>query len=300
MKHPDFFIIGAPRCGTTAMAKYLSEHHSIFMPTLKEPKYYCKDLGHRVVKTKAEYECLFEAAGEQHLAVGEASTSYAYSRVAVPELLREHPGARLIFMLRDPVKAAASLHAHLHSLGIESVDDLSRAWDLQQERKKCRHIPRECNDAKRLLYGEIYLYGEQVQRIRQLLSMERLLLLFHEDLIDDPRSVYLEVLRFLDVPDDGREVFDRVHGLQKVRFSSMARAMRQARTLARKMGLPTGLGVGSHIAKLNRRPAAKKPMAPEVDEKLRQHFDLDIEKLMAFTGRDLRSWRIQSKAGARP
>ena len=40
---PNFFIIGAPKCGTTALSRYLSQHPNIFMSDPKEPHYFCDD-----------------------------------------------------------------------------------------------------------------------------------------------------------------------------------------------------------------------------------------------------------------
>ena len=42
---PKFFIVGAPKCGTTALAKYLSEHRNIFFSPLKEPNYFATNYG---------------------------------------------------------------------------------------------------------------------------------------------------------------------------------------------------------------------------------------------------------------
>ena len=42
MKTPNFFIVGAPKCGTTAMNDYLNRHPDIFMAT-KELHYFGSD-----------------------------------------------------------------------------------------------------------------------------------------------------------------------------------------------------------------------------------------------------------------
>ena len=44
---PDFFIVGAPKCGTTSLYYYLRQHPQIFMPDYKEPHYFGKDLNKR-------------------------------------------------------------------------------------------------------------------------------------------------------------------------------------------------------------------------------------------------------------
>lgn len=292
MRKPNFFIIGAPRCGTTAMAKYLYEHPNIFVSKPKEPKYYCHDLGHRVITSQSAYNQLFENVTEQHIAVGEASTSYAYSAVAVSELLREHPDARLIFIVRDPVKAAASLHAHLYSLGVESIFDFSEAWFSQKDRARGIRVPSGCNDPKRLLYGEIYKYGKQLQRVYQSGYSERVLVLFYDDFKKDPRSVYLKVLNFLGVPDDGRQNFERVHALKKIRSWALARTLRGIRNVARRIGIPSGLGIGTRLARLNKKHPNGSELPSEVESEVRRYFDADIVKLANITGRDLSSWRV--------
>ena len=41
---PNFFIVGAAKAGTTSLANYLAQHPDIFIPELKEPKYFsCAD-----------------------------------------------------------------------------------------------------------------------------------------------------------------------------------------------------------------------------------------------------------------
>ncbi|NJO14781.1 MAG: sulfotransferase [Thioploca sp.] len=44
MKKPNFFIVGAPKCGTTALSEYLSSHPNVFMSYPKEPHYFSTDM----------------------------------------------------------------------------------------------------------------------------------------------------------------------------------------------------------------------------------------------------------------
>jgi hypothetical protein len=41
---PNFFIVGAPRCGTTALYTFLKQHPDIFMADDKEPHFFGRDL----------------------------------------------------------------------------------------------------------------------------------------------------------------------------------------------------------------------------------------------------------------
>src|SRR5947209_10802498 len=84
---PDFFIVGQHKSGTTALYEMLRRHPQIYMPDLKEPRFFASDLrplmgsAAALPDTFEEYTALFEAAAEGQR-VGEASPSYLRSRVA--------------------------------------------------------------------------------------------------------------------------------------------------------------------------------------------------------------------------
>src|ERR1035438_4009729 len=88
---PDFFIVGHPKSGTTALYQMLRSHPQIFMPDLKEPRFFASDLraqmqptaasgtsGFVLPQTWAEYLALFASALPDQR-VGEASPSYLRS-----------------------------------------------------------------------------------------------------------------------------------------------------------------------------------------------------------------------------
>jgi Sulfotransferase family len=70
MIKPNFFILGAPKCGTTSLAVWLSEHPHIYMPQ-KEPHFFNTD-HRRFLNSRVGYERLFAGANERHRVVGEA------------------------------------------------------------------------------------------------------------------------------------------------------------------------------------------------------------------------------------
>ena len=43
MSLPDFLIIGAPKTGTSALHRALAEHPELFLPSVKEPKFFLTD-----------------------------------------------------------------------------------------------------------------------------------------------------------------------------------------------------------------------------------------------------------------
>ncbi len=96
---PNFFILGAPKCGTTSIAAWLGQHPAIFIPAMKEPNFFNTDINQPPiygVETLDEYEALFAPATTAHHAIGEASVFYLTSAVAVANILRYQPAARFI------------------------------------------------------------------------------------------------------------------------------------------------------------------------------------------------------------
>ena len=107
---PNFFILGAPKCGTTSLATWLGAHPQVYMSPDKEPHYFNADDRHPGVSSLERYEQLFAGAGAEHAAVGEASVWYLYSKVAVANIEEYCQEPRYIVCLRNPVDMAHSLH----------------------------------------------------------------------------------------------------------------------------------------------------------------------------------------------
>jgi hypothetical protein len=203
---PDFFILGHPKCGTTALYEMLRRHPHIFMPALKEPAYFAADLRSRFQRkasgplpvTLAEYLSLFDAASPEQR-VGEASSSYLVSTTAARAIAELQPGARLIAILREPASFLRSLHLQLLQNHIETEPNLRRALALEPARRQGRQIPRRSPRPSALLYSERVRYVEQLRRYRALFAEEQLLVLIYDDFRADNAATVRRVLRFLEV-----------------------------------------------------------------------------------------------------
>ena len=132
MKEPNFFILGAPKCGTTALAQYLSDHPKVFMTDPKEPHHFNTDQNYGDFKDAERYRKLFQDAGPEHQCVGEASVWYLYSKDAVANIEATIGAPRYIAMLRNPVEMAASLHEQLVYSGNENITSFEKAWAAQE------------------------------------------------------------------------------------------------------------------------------------------------------------------------
>jgi hypothetical protein len=113
MSTPDFFIVGARKCGTTALAEYLREHPGIFFSDPKEPHYFAKDFhGYQPAYATDwdKYLALFSGHTPTQLRSGEGSVWYFYYDNALANIRRSIPDAKLIVMVREP---ADMLHSQL-------------------------------------------------------------------------------------------------------------------------------------------------------------------------------------------
>lgn len=293
VKRPNFFIIGAPKCGTTSLAAWLSAHPQVYMSPAKEPHFFSTDLDpprRRGVPSLEAYEALFRGAGEQHLAVGEASTGYLYSAVAVGNILRYVDAPRFVVMLRNPVEMAPALHEEQVYQGNEHVQDFRDAWDLQAERAQGRAVTRWCRNPALLLYGEWCRLGTQLERLYRQVPRERVLVLLLDDVRQDPRREYLRVLRFLGVPDDGREAFPVLNRAKRLRSVPVKRAVLAAGALKRALGIPGGLGLLTAVDRLNRAERPRPPLDRAMRAKLVEYFAGEVRKLEQLLGRDLAGW----------
>src|SRR5262249_47246667 len=115
---PNFFIVGAPRAGTTSLYQYLKQAPGIYMSPVKEPHYFGHNSGRR---SEAKYLELFRGA-EGHSAVGEASVSYLRNPGTAERIKRSLPGARIIIIVRDPVEV---VYSHYFEFARRYASDLS-------------------------------------------------------------------------------------------------------------------------------------------------------------------------------
>src|SRR5437588_5962186 len=128
---PDFFIVGHHKSGTTALYEMLRRHPQIFMPDLKEPRFFASDLRPQfepkssgiAPRTWEDYLDLFAAARPEQR-VGEASPAYLRSSVAAEAIAAAQPGARCIAILREPASFVRSLHLQLVQEHAELEKDL--------------------------------------------------------------------------------------------------------------------------------------------------------------------------------
>lgn len=289
MKRPNFFIIGAPKCGTTSLAAWLAEHPEIFFSPTKEPHFFNTD-HRRFINTLQAYESLFAGASDSHRAVGEASVWYMYSTAAVSNILAYNADARFIVMLRNPIEMAPSLHEELVFTGREDVKDFREAWTLQELRRNGEHLPPMVWEPKYVQYGALCSLGVQLDRVLQTVRRDRVKIILLEDLAARPSAIYRSVLEFLGVDDDHRQDFTVRNPAKKRRSEGLLRLAWLSVTIKNALGIEGGLGLWKHVDAWNRVDRKRAPIDPQTRAMLRDYFGPDIERLQVLIGRDLAHW----------
>ena len=295
----NYFIAGAPKCGTTSLFYYLTQHPNVYDPGYKEVNYFCEDFPTlRNKKDLASYQQLFSRVSATDLAIGEASVAYLYSATA-PRLIHEmNPDARIILMVRDPTDLVYSLHMQLLSTLNEVETDFEKAWALQDERAQGRLIPQKCTEPFFLQYREIGRLGKYLQRMLDVFPADQVKVIFYDDFKTQTLVEYESVLKFLELPpfpDVELQVLNVSHAnrsellahlIDRVAKSGPGRQLGEL-----KKRLPMGkVDLYESLRNLNRKKSPRKPLSPQFKVSLRQEFAEDVRLLAQLTGRNLDQW----------
>jgi hypothetical protein len=288
---PDFVIAGAAKCGTTALYRYLSTHPHIAMSKRKEPYYWCPDVPVRdAVADAAEYAALWPNAAAGALR-GEATPAYLRSDLAPRAILAGNPVAKFIVLLRDPMEMAASYHAQMLFSLHEDEPDFRTAWGLQDQRRQGSRIPATCFFPPDLHYAEICALGDQLERLMGAVPETQLKVILLDDLATDPRTVYLDILQFLGLADDGRNSFVPVNQNRRRKALGLVRLYRRLLRF-RPLGFAARvLGIGKLIDRVMVEEAPRAALDPAFARELRAALLPQVEKLETLLMRDLQRWK---------
>ncbi|WP_155264598.1 sulfotransferase domain-containing protein [Sphingomonas segetis] len=282
---PNLFIVGAPKCGTTAWYEYLRGHPDIFLPDRKEPHYFCTDFpDQRRIRTERDYLGLFAEATSQPIA-GEASASYLYSKEAARNLREFKPDAKIVIFVRNRPELLFSWHNQLLDNGVENHADFETAWRLSGKRGPGDHGP-ACDEKSFLDYRAFGFLGEQVDRYFDQFPADQVRVFDFEDWRRDPRATYCEIMRFLGVRDGGRTDFPRINQAQRSRSKWLRlilhRPPRGLSALYRAIRRLTGLDaapLASLVARLNAKRGYGERLSPTLRAELDRLYAADEAKL---------------------
>jgi len=303
MKRPNFYVVGAPRCGTTALYTYLRDHPNIFLPEIKELHYFASDFPNIqkiLFKSVDDYLRMFADANENHLAVGEISPLYIYSKTALKNIKDFNPLVKIILILRNPVEFVQSVHQLNLSLLREDEPDLAKAWDLQERRRQGEMIPKSCREPELIMYGELGLFGKHVANVYEIFPREQVLIVLFHDFVKNPKKVYEDILSFLNVPSDNRQDFPPVNANYEHRSKLLGRLIHPPQIVYRTfMKFISLFGmrfmrvvsqIYNKVEIFNARRVSRSAIDPALYTRIQSYFRDDIRKLSEIIDRDLSAW----------
>ena len=299
MLKPNFFIVGAPKCGTTSIAHYLSERPDCYLPPIKEPGYFSTDIPSTdrlyPIRRDADYLKLYDHPKSKAACVRiDASTTYLRSEVAVANILKFQPEAKFLAIVRSPVDLAYASHHQLVKECREDITDFRAAWRDYERRKR---LPPPDSRILNALYPDIARIGRQVQRLYSLVPEKQRILFSIEDLQSSTQRVYNALLEFLDLEADGRTHFPSLNESGMPRFPRLSLFLlspppvvsplvRGSRFLMLKYAGGAYQGVKKSLLKR----APRERLDPDFREELEDFFRPDVDLLSRITGRDFSFW----------
>jgi hypothetical protein len=287
MPLPTFFIIGAPKTGTTSLHSYLDNHPEIQMSANKEPRFFAgpeNGIPHFPgrVSDLGEYEALFDSSFDVR---GEASTDYAIHprRTGVPERIGGLvPDAKFIYVVRDPIA--------------RTISHYQMRVAVLGERRSLAEALADFTDVKSP-YVWPSLYASQLELYLRHFPRERMLVVDQADLLRDRSRTLQEIFHFLGVED----------GVEDARFEEELSRSSDWRVfsprylqLVNRYVIPYSRWVPRGARRSFRRvverviwpPVETPALGEELRGRLRRLYEGEVERLRALTGKGFPTWSM--------
>jgi len=223
---PNFFIVGAPRAGTTSLYEYLKNVPSIYMSPEKEPAYFTTD-NQSVIGTDCEtsnnYLKLFENVSNERI-IGEATATYLSDSMSPSLTHKISPNAKILISLRDPVNRLIS---HFKSFSSELT--------LCSFHTFVFNAPSKFKELSKSIF-EYGLYFNQVKRYLETFDRNNVKIIIFEDFISNQESTLKEILKFLNIDNNLPQIDYRVYNPSFTPKGSWVRPIMQSKFL-KKMAL---------------------------------------------------------------
>ncbi len=305
IRFPDFFVVGAPRCGTTSLCRYLTRNPQICFSRPKEPHYFTTlDHTPQADELKRDYldRCFAHGTAAQRL-LGEGSVSYLYMPGVIERILHFNPNAKFIVQLRSPFTMLPSYHLRMQFLLQEDEPDFATAWGIEAARARGEHVPTHCLDTRLLLYSEIAKFGVQVERLLSLAGRDQVHVIVFDDFVSDTLGVYKRTLEFLGIDYDSQTNFERRFESQMYRYRWLQRLFfvpttsdgKVAKTLQQRSRKYNKDGskrksLIKRLVNLNKVPQSTRPLSPQMKDVIRESLRPDVLHLSQLLDRDLSFW----------
>lgn len=294
---PNFFILGFPKCGTTLIRNVFYQHPEIFMSVPEEPGYFDREF--RFInenqwhfKNLKDYEKIYSKANMKVCkAIGEGSVYQIYSKDYIKEILKYYPDSRFIICLRNPIKAAVSMHGENlkpSQIGRDPFSSFEKAWNKSDE----RDIYQIVNKVPSIKFNYKYLYNYYniIKEVEELL-IDRTLYVKFEDLISNSEKEFKKIFNFLNVDESFEIKISHVNKAKQARKDILSKFIWYTiEKLKYSVILKKLRGRGLTNNKFFMKPLKKEEMSKSLRMSLKNSLLTNIDQLEESTGLILKDW----------
>lgn len=270
MPLPDFIIVGAHKCGSSTLYRYLWRHGKIDTP--ESEVHFFDENWHKGIEW---YRNQFPSRGNRDL-LGEKTPAYSYLP-AMPERINDVvPEAKLVWIFRDPIERAYSNYWHSVRAGL---DPLGFDEALRREEQRLEES---------LWYGYARRgrYAEQVERFLEYYDRSSMYFALFEELIEEPKSVLVDLLTFLGVDASQEIARPPIRANPSYNYHSKW-VQYAARRLFGRGRFPFRI-----VSRLNQKSTpGYPPMSDEARSYLRDYFREPNRQLAELTDLNLSAWQ---------
>ena len=295
---PTFMIGGAQKSGTTSLHMYLAAHPDIHFPDFPQEIHFFahEKLFRRGIDHYARH---FTEVLPTQTTIGQTSPLYLYSEEAPIRIAATMPDAKMIFVLRDPVKRAYSHYWHSVKYGFETRS-FSEALKLEKER-----LGRSPFARRHFSYVDRGFYAAQLKHYLDYIPHDQILVLIMEEMVANPLLAINRCCRFLGVHPFGHEILKVMPKTQWNRFRApkFPWLQRLVSPLRAQPELEANRFVAHLMWKLDQINLVVKPypkLAAELERHLVEIFGPHQAELAKMFGLDLSRWTSQQSLAKRP
>ena len=289
MKKPNFIIAGFPKCGTTSLHHYLSEHPQIFMPSQKELHFFTYEILSKLkngpkdgavkktqIQDSKKYLDFYRNV-KNEIAVGDASPSYINYPNQFLKIKEYLEDPKFIIVLRDPINRAYSNYLHLKR---EQRETFTFKEAVNRENKR---IKDKYSDFWYYKFNSTYY--DKILKAKE--TFKEVLIITSEELNENHEATMKKVYKFLDVDCDfiakrKANSFNKGGYYKKNLFTKIIFQPSKFKNLIKKFIKPTP----SLKILLARVASVFRAKTEEIDEEtvlyLTKHFKEEVKKLKSL------------------
>jgi len=287
MKKVDFFIVGAPKAGTTSLYHYLNEHPEIEMSSQKEPNFFSHEAlrnqkiyyDKNRINTLKKYHRLFERTDVN--LIGEASVSYLFYEDVPKKIITYNPDAKIIIMLRNPIDRAFSHYLMDFRLGLvsESFETIIRK---QSEHKNANLFYQQ--------YVKVSEYTNQVKRYSEVFSKKNIYIIDYEVFKNQTSDIVDDVIIFLGLDNNSKSFSNKRYNAYKEPKNNIIRSIYAFIPFRNMLSNILPEYINKTISDLLFDSGKKPKLSKSTRDFLKKHFESDVIELSKFLNKDFSKW----------